>query len=166
VSTIVFSPDSRRVVTASWDRTARVWDARTGQPLMRELRHDDHVLDARFSPDGRQITTASRDRTARVWDAATGLPLSEPLGHEQPVRAVSFCANDRLLTVCEDGSARVWEVPFFRGAPPPWLAELAHALAGGAPSLSEVRRDALREPGTGAYGVLAQRLFSTAEPVR
>src|SRR5204862_816281 len=63
-----FSPDGSKVLTASDDHTARVWDATTGQELL-VLHHDGEVYDAMFSPDGLRIVTSSRDKTARVWDS-------------------------------------------------------------------------------------------------
>ena len=82
-----FSPDGRRIVTASDDKTARIWDAANGQPIGEPLRgHDGAVMSAAFSPDGKRIVTASADKTARVWDAATGQPIGEPLrGHQGAV---------------------------------------------------------------------------------
>ena len=69
VTTAAFSADGRRVVTASWDSTARVWDAEKGT-LLAELRgHQSSVSTAAFSADGRRVVTASGDSTARVWDA-------------------------------------------------------------------------------------------------
>jgi WD domain, G-beta repeat len=59
-------------VTASLDRTARVWDAASGRPLGEPLRHDGEVASASFSSDGRRVVTASADGTARVWDTASG----------------------------------------------------------------------------------------------
>ena len=58
-------------MTASWDSTARVWDAQTGQPLTEPLKHAGRVYSAQFSPDGKRVVTASEDNTARVWDAQT-----------------------------------------------------------------------------------------------
>jgi len=68
----VFSPDGTRVVTASADHTARVWDAVTGEPRGPPLAHQGTVYHAVFSPDGTRIVTASADHTARIWD----LPLA------------------------------------------------------------------------------------------
>ena len=77
-----FSPDGTRVLTASLDNTARVWDARSGKALTEPLRHEGSVRSAQFSPDGTRVVTASDDKTARVWDARSGKALSEPLRHE------------------------------------------------------------------------------------
>ena len=65
-----FSPDGKRIVTASEDGTARVWDSQSGQPLTGPFVHGGSVDAAEFSPDGKRIVTASADKTARVWDVA------------------------------------------------------------------------------------------------
>jgi dipeptidyl aminopeptidase/acylaminoacyl peptidase len=66
-----FSPDGQRVVTASGDNTARLWDATNGKPIGEPMKHGDTVYSAQFSPDGQRVVTASQDKTARLWDAAT-----------------------------------------------------------------------------------------------
>ena len=64
-----FSPDGRRIVTTSYDLTARVWDASTDRQLFSlPAGHDFTVEDADFSPDGRFIATAG-DRLVKLWDA-------------------------------------------------------------------------------------------------
>jgi WD40 repeat protein len=63
-----FSPDGKRIVTASSDKTARVWDAQTGQPLTEPLTHEGTLKSARFSPDGKRIITDFFDGTAHMWD--------------------------------------------------------------------------------------------------
>jgi WD40 repeat protein len=75
-----FSPDDRQVITASWDETARVWNAASGEPVTPPLMHAGRVVHAGFSPDGKRVVTASQDGTARVWDAVTGEPVTPPLG--------------------------------------------------------------------------------------
>ena len=76
-----FSGDGRRVITASYDSTARVWDAETGKELALLKGHTAIVESASFSLDGRRVVTASWDETARVWDAETGKQLALLKGH-------------------------------------------------------------------------------------
>ena len=78
-----FSPDGARIVTASDDKTARVWDAATGKAIAVLSGHDGAVLSAAFSPDGARVVTASDDKTARVWDAATGKAIAVLSGHDE-----------------------------------------------------------------------------------
>ena len=66
VSSAVFSPDGQRILTASYDNTARLWDGQ-GQPLATLSGHTDQVNSAVFSPDGQRILTASVDGTARQY---------------------------------------------------------------------------------------------------
>jgi WD40 repeat protein len=97
------------VVTASWDKTARVWDATTGKPVTAPLDHQDSVTAAAFSPDGTLVVTASRDNTARVWDATTGKPVTAPLEHQGYVTAATFSHDGtRVVTASWDRTARVW----------------------------------------------------------
>ncbi|MFK8183760.1 MAG: AAA-like domain-containing protein [Phormidesmis sp.] len=106
-----FSPDGTRIVTASYDQTARVWDAASGQQLAELNGHSALVLNASFSPDGTRIVTASDDQTARVWDAASGQQLAELNGHSSLVLNASFSPDGtRIVTASYDQTARVWEV--------------------------------------------------------
>ncbi len=73
----------KTVVTASWDGTARLWDAASGAELHRLEGHTEYVNGAAFSPDGQTVVTAGSDRTARLWDAATGAELRRIEGHTQ-----------------------------------------------------------------------------------
>ena len=66
-----FSPDGARILTASADNTAKLWDAASGK-LIASFDHQDTVYEAAFSPDGARILTASADNTAKLWDAASG----------------------------------------------------------------------------------------------
>jgi WD40 repeat protein len=65
VDDAAFSSDGKRIVTASWDETARVWDTETGLLLATFTAHTDWVNTATFSRDGKRIVTASDDHTAR-----------------------------------------------------------------------------------------------------
>jgi len=67
---LTFSADGRRLLVASGNLHARLWDAATGEPLTLPLKQDDQVVRARFSPDEREIVTAGSDGTARVFAVA------------------------------------------------------------------------------------------------
>ncbi|CCA76377.1 related to WD40-repeat protein (notchless protein) [Serendipita indica DSM 11827] len=100
VTAVSFSPDGTRIVSGSWDRTIRQWDAETGQPLGEPLQgHEGEVMAIAFSPDGTRIVSGSSDSTIRQWDAETGQPLGEPLqGHESFVNTVA-CSPDGTQVV-------------------------------------------------------------------
>ena len=106
--------------TASFDNTARVWDAATGQPLTPPLRHRSYVYRSAFSPDGRRVVTACGDGTAQVWDAATGRRLLPPLRHQAPVFDAAFSPDGRwIVTASQDDTARVWNAATGRPRTPP-----------------------------------------------
>jgi WD40 repeat protein len=79
-----FSPDGARILTASWDKTAKLWDAASGK-LILSVAHQDGVWHAEFSPDGARILTASADKTAKLWEADSG-KLIASFAHKGAVR--------------------------------------------------------------------------------
>jgi energy-coupling factor transporter ATP-binding protein EcfA2 len=107
---VAWSPDGRRLATASRDRTARIWDADDGSELTILCGHDDEIWGVAWSPDGRWLATASRDRTARIWDGADGSDLAVLCGHDDLVRGVAWAPNGRrLATTSRDRTARIWD---------------------------------------------------------
>jgi WD40 repeat protein len=67
INSVAFSPDDTRVLTASLDHTAALWDVTSGEAILALNGHDSWVSDAAFSKDGTQVVTASADDTARLW---------------------------------------------------------------------------------------------------
>jgi hypothetical protein len=76
VGAAAFSPDGTRILSASADRTARLWNAATGAETAVLRGHEEFVSSASFSPDGTRIVTASWDNTARLW--------GRPMGRRSP----------------------------------------------------------------------------------
>src|SRR6516165_2393491 len=110
VSSASFSPDGTSIVTASSDRTARLWDATTGQEIVALRGHEAGVVSASFSPDGTSIVTASIDGTARLWDATTGQEIVALRGHNSWLRSAAFSPDGtRIVTAAVDGTARLWD---------------------------------------------------------
>ena len=110
VFAVAFSSDGTRLATGSRDKTARIWDAPVGTPLLELKGHSGFVLSVAFSPDGTRLATGSYDKTAKVWDARTGMPLFEIKGHTKPVQSAVFSPDGtRLVTVSQDMAAKVWD---------------------------------------------------------
>jgi WD40 repeat protein len=107
VTQATFSADGRMVLTASEDRTARIWEALTGRELAR-LEHGTGVESALFSPDSKRIVTASLGNAAQLWDVSLSLGLG--LSHDANIQQAVFSRDGRyVLTSSDDHTARVWE---------------------------------------------------------
>ncbi len=91
------SPDGTRIVTASFDGTARLWDAATCEPTAPPLEHQGPVIWAEFSPDGSRLVTCSQDKTVRLWDVASGRAIGEPYRHDESVTKVQYSADGQYL---------------------------------------------------------------------
>lgn len=100
-----FSPDGSRVITASRDKTARIWDWSGSEVKSLVLHHEGSVVKAVFSPDGDWVATASSDGSARVWDAASGNPLLPPWDHGKPVRAVAISPDGKRVATAAAATA-------------------------------------------------------------
>ncbi|MDM8558104.1 TIR domain-containing protein, partial [Candidatus Parabeggiatoa sp. HSG14] len=112
VNSVAFSPDNQKIVTASEDNTAKVWDVQ-GQALA-TLTHDEWVYSAAFSPDSQKIVTGSNN-TAKVWNVQ-GQPLAT-LTHPEWVNSAAFSPDSQKIVT---RTTTVWDV---QGQP---LATLTH----------------------------------------
>ena len=92
------SPDGRRVVTASADGTAYLWDVATAR-LTAALTHGQALHQVAFSGDGRRLVTVAEDHTVRVWDVATGQPVSPLLSHPESIVQADLSADGTRLAV-------------------------------------------------------------------
>jgi WD40 repeat protein len=106
---VAFSPDSKRLATASADGTARVWDAATGQLLFTLTGHTKEVNSVSFSRDGQTIATTGDDGTVRLWSGTDGTPRDILWRHSKEVTGVAFNpARDEIAAVTDDGLLKVW----------------------------------------------------------
>ena len=119
VRSVAFSPDGKRIITGSNDRTSKVWDAETGKDTLTLKGHTSTVYSVAFSPDGKKILTGSYDKTAKVWDAETGKETLTLKGHTDGVTSVAFSPDGkRIITKYGDKTTKVW-FSDFNAAPIP-----------------------------------------------
>ncbi|MCA9419914.1 MAG: WD40 repeat domain-containing protein [Nitrospira sp.] len=109
VNQVSFSPDGKKLVSASSDYSVRIWNVPTLklQTLIRD--HQDDVEMASFSPDGKFIATCSRDRYVRIFDASGALSTTM-CGHSDDVISVAWdidCCH--VYSSSDDGTVRCWD---------------------------------------------------------
>ena len=110
VTSVAISPDSRFLLSGSYDKTARIWDFATGRTLATLKGHSGHVSAVAFSPDGALAATASWDKTIALWDVATGQEVHTLRGHRGTVHSVAFYARgSRLISGGTYGGLMVWD---------------------------------------------------------
>ena len=107
---VAWSPDGRRIASASGDMTVRVWDGATGTTLLTYQRHSDSVNTVAWSPDGTRIASGGRDKTVHVWDACTGHVKFTYHGHSSWVYTVAWSPDGtRIASAGNDGTVQIWQ---------------------------------------------------------
>src|SRR5438105_3002589 len=111
VYTVSFSPDGRYVLTGSFDKSLKLWQAATGKEIKTfggQAGHQNLVLAASFSPDGRLIASGSSDNTAKIWDTPFSIPFRE-YAHAAEVNALALSPDgSKLAAAGKDGTVKLF----------------------------------------------------------
>ncbi|EKM58905.1 uncharacterized protein PHACADRAFT_249019 [Phanerochaete carnosa HHB-10118-sp] len=108
VESLSFSPNSQSLVSGSEDKSATVWDPRSGHVLLR-LEHTETVTKVAYAPHGALIATASGDRSIKIWDAWTGACV-QSFDADEIIYKLAF-SPDGLRFYAEAGlGVRVYDV--------------------------------------------------------
>jgi WD40 repeat protein len=107
----VFSPNGKRVATASADDTARIFDVGSGRTEQVLKGHTSDLTAVAFSPNGSRLATGSLDNDARVWNVRTGNPIALLRIHQGLVSDVAFSSDGRWLATAGPSAAGIWQAP-------------------------------------------------------
>jgi WD40 repeat protein len=98
VNYVAFSYDSKKLASASHDKTVKLWDASSGECLQTFTGHSSDVNSVAFSHDSTKLASASDDNTVKLWDASSGECL-QTLDIGKTLYTLSFdSTNSRLFT--------------------------------------------------------------------
>ncbi|MHC4474541.1 MAG: TIR domain-containing protein [Planctomycetota bacterium] len=143
INAYAFSPDGKRALTGTDDKTVRLWDIETGHCLRALKGHTGAVYTVAWSADERLVLSGSHDCSVRLWDLELGMCLRVLEGHKDWVRNVAWSADQcRILTCADDQTLRLWDVQsgrcvrIFEGhsnlvLSMAWSADEHRALSGG-----------------------------------
>jgi len=110
VNACAFSPNDRRIVSGSSDKTLKLWEVETGREIGTLDGHTSGVLACAYSPDGGRVVSGSADWTLKVWDAETCEELFTLPGHTGTILACAFSPDGRRIASCShDKTLKVWD---------------------------------------------------------
>lgn len=109
VSSVEFSPDGSRIVSASWDNTVRIWDTETANNI--KILKGKLSVDSASFIDSKKIVFASSDNAIRIWDIEFGECIGKITGHTSTVNSFSLSPyGSYVVTASDDHTIRVWNV--------------------------------------------------------
>ncbi|MDP4796397.1 MAG: c-type cytochrome, partial [Rhodospirillales bacterium] len=131
ITALSLSPDGKRLLSASIDKSIRLWDLEKMTEVSKIIVHDGQVFDVQFSPDGRHALTAGKDGYIIDWDLAKAAPLNEIPAHDRIAWAVRYTPDGRFaVSASSDEQARIWhlqtgdrigQTEIAGNEPKPWL---------------------------------------------
>ena len=110
ISAVAWSPDGKRIASASGDHTAQVWDASNGGHVVTYRGHSADVLTLAWSPGGQYIATGSLDATVQVWNPINGATLYTYRGQSEAIFDLAWSPEGtRIASASSDGTVRIWD---------------------------------------------------------
>ncbi len=111
LSSIAFSSDGSKLVTADMAGVVKLWNTETGKERLTLTKQPSLIRWCSFSPNGRQLATADESQSVKLWDADTGQMLPPVTSNEDMLSAAVFFPDGRrLLTAAINGNMQIWDL--------------------------------------------------------
>lgn len=109
VNMVAFSPNGFYFASASFDKSIKLWDGRTGKFLSSFRGHVQSVYQIAWSSDSRMIVSGSKDSTMKVWDTEKKKLMFDLPGHADEVYAVDWSPDgEKVASGSKDRMLRIW----------------------------------------------------------
>lgn len=114
VRSLVITSNGKLLVSASRDKTIKIWQIETGKLLRTLQGHRDGIYSIGLCPDDKIIASGSADKTIKLWDLETGELLSTFTGHANTVTSVGFPyfpqqKGNILISASLDKTIKIWQ---------------------------------------------------------
>src|SRR5919199_1843200 len=111
VQAVAIAADGKRTISASYDKTLKIWDTDTGRELRTLTGHTGPVRGVAIAPDGLTAISASDDNTLKIWDIETGSELQTLTGHTNSVRGVAIAPDGiTAISASDDNTLKIWDL--------------------------------------------------------
>jgi len=111
VTAVAVTPDGRRLISASYDRTLKIWDLESGEHLKTLEGHSAWVTAVVVTPDNKRAISASDDQTSIIWDLESGEQLKILRDHTGSIKAVAVTPDGKcVITASYDRTLKIWDI--------------------------------------------------------
>ncbi|MEQ9359127.1 nSTAND1 domain-containing NTPase [Coleofasciculus chthonoplastes] len=110
VTSVRFSPNDKKIVSTSADKTIKLWNSSDGSLIKTLEGHQDIVTSASFSPNGEIIASTSVDKTIKLWNSSDGKLIKPLEGHNNGIVSATFSPNGEIIaSISKDGNLKLWQ---------------------------------------------------------
>ncbi len=109
INAVVFSHDGKSALSASYDKSIKLWDINTGKEIRTFNGHQESVNTVAFSPDGKSILSGSSDKTIKLWNISDGKEIRSFNENLKAVTSVAFRPDGKFIVSASRNIIGVWE---------------------------------------------------------
>ncbi|MBD2690542.1 eIF2A-related protein [Anabaena catenula] len=111
INALTFSPDHKILVTASADKSIKIWNSQNYQLLKTITGHENRVTSISISPDNQMLVSGSADKTVKLWRLTDGKLLKTFTGHTDEVTSVDFSPDSQIIASSSfDNTVKIWRI--------------------------------------------------------